>query len=149
MDESGVVRVVRAVLLSRCVHSPVAIVVQHPLVQLRCCEDTLSCHVGISRGGWCVCVCWGIGVKLDYCIYIQVRYNVWSADVVDVRSEAASETPEAQIKRSCLSSYQIKGHSTTLGSTRTFTCTHALGIFTLMVVKNMDFFMIPTVCICY
>lgn len=102
----------------------------------------------IAWGGGCGCVCWGIGVKLDYCIYIQVRYNVCSADVVDVRSEAASETPEAQIKRSCLSSYQIKGHSTTLGSTRTFTCTHALGIFTLMVVKNPYLmFMIPTVLI--
>jgi len=43
----------------------------------------------------------------------------------------------------------LPDHSTTLGSTRTFTCTHALGIFTLMVVKNMDFFMTPTVCICY
>lgn len=68
----------------------------------------MSCWHTAWVGVWVwVCVCWGIGVKLDYCIYIQVRYNVCSADVVDVRSEAASETPEAQIKRSCLSSYQI------------------------------------------
>lgn len=108
MDESGVVRVVRAALsqqmrpLTGCHRSPAP---TGSTAMLRGYTFVSCWH--IAWGVVCVCVCWGIGVKLDYCIYIQVRYNVWSADVVDVRSEAASETPEAQIKRSCLSSYQI------------------------------------------